>query len=100
MCCIVVDASSSFHPSFPLLLHRELTRDDNNPLSRKQQQESKLFDEANLKVRIDAHVRRQSEGWREQRVERLICVKRLCEWLQSLHCCMAGEQINTNMALV
>lgn len=36
----------------------------------------------------------------EQQVERLICAKRLCEYLQSLHCCMAGEQINTNVALV
>lgn len=95
---MVVDASStpSTHPS---LCIRDLTR-DNNSLSRKQRREWKLFDEANLKVRIDVHVRRRREGWRQQRVERVICVKCLCERLQSLYCCATGEQINTNVASV
>lgn len=43
----------------------------------------------------------RSEGWGEQRVGGLLIYgKRLCKWLQSLHRCMAGEQINTNVALV
>lgn len=43
----------------------------------------------------------RSEGWGEQRVGGgLIYGERLCKWLQSLQRCMAGEQINTNVALV
>lgn len=90
------------HPSSPLLLHiGELTREDHNSLSCKQQQESKLFDEANLKVRIDARVGRTEWGMGGAASGGgLIYGERLCKWLQSLQRCMAGEQINTNVALV